>query len=153
MQTNVMMKKAGLLAIGAAAILLGACVSAAPKGAGVGAQKILPAQARQFVNINPAIRMAAAYGDRSVGMHGSFGKFPGQFETPFHTHTGAYHGIVIRGQMTNPFANGGSAKVMGPGSYWFVPANAAHQTACVSIEPCEFYFYADSAFDFTPVSK
>lgn len=105
----------------------------------------------EFQNINPAIKMAAAYGDRSKGAHGSFGRFPANFETPYHTHTGSYHGIVIKGEMTNPFDGEASPPIMRAGSYWHVPASSAHATACVSSEPCEFYFYADQAFDFHPV--
>ena len=92
--------------------------------------------------------MAAAYGDRGKGAHGSFGRFPPNFVTPVHTHTGAYHGIVIKGVMTNPFKGEESPPTMEPGSYWYVPAGSEHATACVSNIPCEFYFYADEAFDF-----
>ena len=95
--------------------------------------------------------LSAAYGNRGEGAHGSFGRFPANFATPMHVHTGAYHGIVIRGEMTNPFKGETTPPTMGPGSYWHVPAGAEHATACVSAEPCEFYFHADSAFDFTPV--
>ncbi len=52
--------------------------------------------------------------------------------------------------MTNPFAGEAEPRKMGPGSYWFVPANAVHATACVSSIPCEFYFHAAGAFDFLP---
>lgn len=111
----------------------------------------LPASEREFTNINPAIKMAHAYGNRGAGTHGSFGQFPANFITPEHTHSGAYHGIVIKGEMTNPFEDEQNPPVMVPGSYWYVPAKMAHATACVSAEPCEFYFYADGAFDFHPV--
>jgi mannose-6-phosphate isomerase-like protein (cupin superfamily) len=114
-------------------------------------EEALPAEERAFVNINPAIKMAPAYGNRAVGAHGSFGQFPANFETPLHTHTNAYHGIVIKGQMTNPFKGEQNPPVLGPGSYWYVPAMMEHSTACVSDTPCEFYFHADSAFDFKPV--
>lgn len=110
-----------------------------------------PADTLDYVNINPAIQMAPAYGDRSIGAHGSFGKFPANFETPLHIHTNAYHGIVIKGEMTNPFKGEQNPPVLGPGSYWYVPAKMEHATACVSDTPCEFYFYADSAFDFIVV--
>jgi mannose-6-phosphate isomerase-like protein (cupin superfamily) len=108
----------------------------------------LPQEIREFVNINPAIKMASAYGDRSVGAHGTFGQFPANFETPEHTHSGAYHGVVIKGTMTNPFDGDKNPPKMEPGSYWYVPANARHSTACISDTPCEFYFHADSSFDF-----
>ena len=104
-----------------------------------------------FQNINPAIKMASAYGDRSTGAHGTFGAFPPNFETPSHTHTSAYHGIVIKGVMTNPFKAEQSQPTMEPGSYWYVPASSEHITACVSIVPCEFFMYSEGAFDFLPV--
>lgn len=53
--------------------------------------------------------------------------------------------------MTNPFEGEESPPRMGPGSYWYVPAGAVHATACVSDTPCQFYFHAESGFDFTPV--
>ena len=114
-------------------------------------QVVLPKAALEFVNINPAIQMAAAYGDRGTGAHGSFGKFPAKFTTPLHTHSGAYHGVVLTGVMTNPFEGETNPPEMVAGSYWYVPAEALHATACVSETPCEFYFHALSAFDFHPV--
>ena len=113
----------------------------------------LPDSAVRFVNINPAIKMGAAYGDRGKGGHGSFGKFPADFITPFHTHSGADHGVVVAGTMTNSFKGEKNPPKMAAGSYWYVPAESVHATACVSKTPCQFYFYAASAFDFTPVKK
>ena len=110
-----------------------------------------PAASLAFENINPAISMATAWGDRGKGAHGTFGKFPGSFITPFHTHSGAYHGIVVKGVMTNPFEGETDPPKMSPGSYWYVPAEAVHATACVSETPCEFYFHAETGFDFHPV--
>jgi hypothetical protein len=103
-----------------------------------------------FNKINPAISMGGAYGDMSKGGHGTFGKFPANFITPFHTHTGAYHGMVISGTMTNPFKGEKTPPKMESGSYWYVPAGSVHATACISATPCKFYFHADSAFDFHP---
>lgn len=110
----------------------------------------LPAGELAFENINPAIRMATAWGNKGAGRHGTFGKFPAEFVTPLHTHSGAYHGVVLQGRMTNPFDGDTTPPVMGPGSYWFVPAGVVHVTACVSKEPCMFYFHAEQAFDFQP---
>ncbi len=111
----------------------------------------MSASTLQFSNINPAVQMATAYGDRSVGEHGTFGKFPANFITPIHIHTGAYHGVVIKGVMTNPFKDETSPPEMPAGSYWYVPAGSEHATACVSATPCEFYFHAEQAFDFKVV--
>lgn len=104
-----------------------------------------------YQNINPAIQMGGAYGNLSATAHGTFGKFPANFITPVHTHTFAYHGVVIGGTMTNPFGAKGEANPtqMASGSYWYVPAGMPHATACVSDEPCQFYFHSDGGFDFT----
>jgi hypothetical protein len=137
-----------LLVAAAAALPVTACAQSSFDDA----QEIaLPQSQLEYVAINPAISMAAAYGNRGDGAHGSFGQFPENFITPEHTHTGAYHGVVIRGVMTNPFKGEENPPKMGPGSYWYVPAGTPHATACVSAEPCEFYFHADGAFDFLPV--
>lgn len=136
---------------GALAIALGAFVSFAGLASDRSGEVVLTKPQLQYQNINPAIQMATAHGDRANGAHGTFGKFPANFATPFHTHSGAYHGIVIKGVMTNPFEGEKNPPRMVAGSYWHVPANAAHATACVSDEPCEFYFHAGSGFDFTPV--
>lgn len=141
------------LALLATSVLLTACANVTSGDFAPNRETVLPAEGREFVNLNPKIKMAAAYGDRSKGMHGSFGQFPANFATPFHSHSGAYHAVVIKGVMTNPFVNEADPTEMLPGSYWYVPAQAIHQTACVSEEPCEFYFYAEQAFDFTPVAK
>ncbi|MEB3799822.1 DUF4437 domain-containing protein [Flavobacterium columnare] len=89
--------------------------------------------------------------------HGNFGKFPGgqNFITPEHTHSHSYQAVVISGTMINPIGDEDpkNAKRMGPGSYWYVPANQAHTTGCVSEEPCVFYSYQSAGFDFTPTKK
>ncbi len=111
----------------------------------------LPKAQLKYVNINPAIQMADAFGDMSKGMHGTFGKFPANFDSGIHTHSGAYHGVVLKGIMTNPFKDQKDPPKMAAGSYWYVPANSVHSTACVSDIPCEFFFFADSKFDFMPI--
>ena len=106
-----------------------------------------------FEQIAPFVKMGGAWGDRSKGAHGTFGQFPGGASSPLHTHSGAYHGIVISGVMTNPFENEQNPTKMEAGGYWFVPAGVEHVTACVSKQPCLFYFHADGPFDFTPVGQ
>ena len=112
---------------------------------------VVPREDLSYFNLNPAIQMADAYGALTESGHGTFGKFPASFDSGAHTHTGAYHGIVLKGVMTNPFDGEQDPPKMVPGSYWYVPANAKHSTACVSNEPCEFFFFADGPFDFHPV--
>jgi len=131
--------------------ILSACSGNSIKSFDPKLETVKTSESLQFQNINPMIQMAAAYGDKGAGGHGTFGKFPGNFKTPEHTHTGAYHGVVIKGALTNPFNGDQNPPKMTAGSYWYVPAGIKHATACVSSTPCEFYFHADSAFDFHPL--
>ena len=149
--TNSFLKKPGISVTAVSAILLVSGMSFAGSGFDAAKEVSTPNTELKFNHINPAIQMAGAYGDMSKGAHGTFGKFPANFDAGFHTHSGAYHGIVIKGTMTNPFKDQKKPPKMHAGSYWHVPANSVHSTACVSDTPCEFYFYANSKFDFVPV--
>jgi len=57
----------------------------------------------------------------------------------------------VKGVMANPFKGQANPPKLEAGSYWYVPANSIHSTACISDTPCEFFFFADSKFDFMPV--
>lgn len=99
------------------------------------------------------IRFGKGFGEVFATAHGTFGRFPGNFTTPAHTHSHSYHAVVLQGVMINPAAGDhGPAKKMGPGSYWHVPGGAEHTTACVSEEPCVFYMHQTTSFDFTPTT-
>ena len=106
-----------------------------------------------WVEIAPFVQMADVTGNMGTGAHGTFGKFTPNSSTPLHKHTGAYHGVVVTGTMTNPFGDEKNPPKLIPGSYWYVPAGAEHVTACLSDTPCIFYFYADDKFDFIPIEK
>jgi len=110
---------------------------------------LLPEEQKDFFNVNEAIQFANAYGDRDRGAHGTFGRFPANFITPFHTHSHEYHAVVLQGVMTKPFEGGGNPTGLPAGSYWFVPAGVNHATACISKKPCEFFMYSEASFDFT----
>lgn len=107
----------------------------------------------EWMALNEAISMGVAYGNRGAGAHGSFGSFPPNFITPIHKHSHPYHAIVLWGTMTNPMGANGESEptVLGPGSYWYVPAGEPHATACISSTPCQFYFHMEHAFDFQPL--
>ena len=139
-----------LIALAALATALGTS-SATAQSFDPNAPVVKPAQTVTYQNLNEAIRMGAGFGDRGATAHGTFGTFPASFITPHHTHSTAYHGVVIEGVMTNPFnEDPADSPRMAAGSYWYVPAGAAQATACVSDVPCKFYFHADGAFDFHP---
>ncbi len=136
------------LAVGLGALVISGCAAQAISAEG---DVALPAWQRGFEPMNPMIKMAPAYGDRSKGAHGTFGQFAPNFMAPWHTHSESYDGVVISGVMTNPFAGEENPPKMGPGSYWHVPGKSVHTTACISDTPCEFYFNSKGAFDFIPV--
>jgi mannose-6-phosphate isomerase-like protein (cupin superfamily) len=110
-----------------------------------------PAAQFKFEPIAPFVKFADAFGDRAGTIHGTFAEIPPQTSSPPHTHTFAYHGVVIKGVMINPFNGEKNPPKLGPGSYWYVPASVVHRTACVSKVPCLFYTHWEGKFDFLPV--
>lgn len=94
------------------------------------------------------VEFADAFGSRETGPHGTFGKFPANFETPAHIHSHGYRAVVLQGEMTNPFDGESNPPVMTPGSFWSVSAGDNHTTACVSDTPCEFMMWGNEKFDF-----
>ncbi len=100
------------------------------------------------------VQFATVSGSTFKTAHVTFGKFPAGFGPGMHTHSNSYEAMVISGVITNPMASDkGEAKKMGPGSYWYVPANTVHNTKCVSEEPCVFVMFQSVPFDFAPVAK
>jgi len=103
-----------------------------------------------LVPISPFAKMYTVWGDREMGAHGTFGEFIPGGASPAHIHSHSYHGVVISGIMVNPFSDEtiNDTQQLESGDYWFVPAGVEHVTACVSAEPCLFYFHAEGEFDF-----
>lgn len=100
----------------------------------------------EWVEIIPGISFAAAYGQWAEGAHGKFIRFEPGAAAPMHRHSSAYRGVIIQGELTNPYP-GEEAVAMGPGDYWHVPAEMAHANECVSEEPCLFFTYGDAPWD------
>lgn len=148
--------KAAALAAPFAVVMALTSTTALADGSGHGVKadgvesKVLTAEDRDFVVAFGPVEFADAFGSRADGPHGTYGKFPGNFETPGHTHSHGYRAVVLEGQMTNPFAGEENPPVMGPGSFWSVEAGADHTTACVSDTPCVFLMWGGEDFDFVP---
>ena len=105
--------------------------------------------------VSPFARMYTVWGDRAMGAHGTVGEFIAGGESPLHTHTYSYHGVVLSGTMVNPFFDEtvDEARELIAGDYWFVPAGVDHVTACVSEEPCTFYFHSGRAIRLLATAK
>ena len=115
----------------------------------------------EYIAAAPFVSFAKGWGNMGFGPHGSFGDFAAQSAAPDHIHSETYYGVVIQGDLKNPFGEMpndeiATAKTLPAGSFWKVPANAIHTTACDGGigDNCLFYFHSRAAFDFdTDVSS
>jgi quercetin dioxygenase-like cupin family protein len=115
---------------------------------------VTPAEEVAFVAISPFAQFGPAQGDFATGAHGTFGIFGASAASPPHTHSGTYYGVVLDGDMNNPFGTEAEPPTLGPGSFWAVPADEQHVTACLSPdEECRFFFHSNGAFDFLPIDE
>ncbi len=121
----------------------------------VGTPTIVGANDVDFVEISPFARFGPAQGDFTAGEHGTFGIFGAGEASPPHTHSGAYYAVVIEGgEMSNPFGTEESPVTLAAGSFWSVPADAEHVTACLDADKeCRFFFHAAAGFDFFPLEE
>ena len=97
------------------------------------------------------VAFATVQGNREKGPHGTFVRVPAGQATPMHTHGAAYHAVVIDGHFENPIEGDDASDVtLTKGSYYYVPAGAAHITRCADDSPvdCLTFFYQEVPFDF-----
>lgn len=100
----------------------------------------------QWQTMFPGVDFAPAYGHWETEAHGKYVRFAPGTEVPMHTHTNAYHGVMISGRMANLFDGGARAEVS-PGDYWHIANARPHGHECLSKEPCLFYTYSDALWD------
>lgn len=136
------------LPVFAALLMIAVAVQAQPAEAVVVAPENV-----EWTEIVPGISFGAVYGDWSTEAHGKYVRIDPGVETPPHTHTLPYSGVVISGRVTNPYSGEEAPAEMSSGKYWYVPGGEAHTTACVSDEPCLFYTHADGAWDLEVIEQ
>lgn len=95
-----------------------------------------PIAEARFVPINPddpnSTQIAVLRGDPTTGPSDMLMRF-GRGEGVPHIHSSDYRLVVIAGAMKHAEAGAyASAPSMGPGSYWFQPANQPHVDSCLS---------------------
>lgn len=122
-------------------------LAASPLAAQTDGPAVLHVEDVEWTEVFPGVEFGAVTGDWEQGAHGKLVRFAPELASPMHTHTHAYHGIVISGTVQNPFEGEEDPPEMGPGDYWYVPGGAPHVTACASAEPCLFYTHSDHAWD------
>lgn len=107
----------------------------------------------EFDEMAPYVDMANAHGNRKEGAHGTVGKMKAGSKTPRHSHSNAYHGVVISGTMVHQFDGQENPPQLTAGSYWYVPADKIHFTTCSAYEQCVFYIHSDEEFDITEAEE
>ncbi len=101
------------------------------------------------------VAFAALQGDRFSEAYQALVRLPAGTVSPTHVKTANMYGVMLEGEMIHysQGENPGSARRIGPGSYYSIAAGTAHISACVSETPCIAFLYQDGAFDFVPVAQ
>ena len=143
-----------LIGLGLVAAACGSDDDAAFEGVPVGSMTIVDEADIEFAEISPFATFGSAQGDFTSGPHGTFGIFGPGASSPPHTHSSSYYAVVLGGEMNNPFGTETDPPTLAPGSFWAVPADNGHVTACLTTQTeCRFFFHAAAAFDFTPIDE
>ncbi|SHH84804.1 DUF4437 domain-containing protein [Marivita hallyeonensis] len=100
------------------------------------------------------VSFAPLHGDRFVDTYQALVELPAGTVSPPHVKSANMFGVLLRGEMIHYAATDDphTARRVGAGSYYSIPAGLPHISACVSDTPCLAYLYQDGAFDFVPVS-
>lgn len=133
------MNRTVILAVGCTALgfAAGLLAASAPQ------MIVTPIEGVVFKPLDPARpgspQIAVLRGDPATGPSAMLMKF-GKGDGRLHVHSSDYDLIVVKGDMKHwgPGETVASAKVLGPGSYWFQPGNQAHADSCLSDE-CLMY--------------
>jgi len=94
-------------------------------------------------------KMATVKGDPARGPHASFIKLPGGFSAPLHSHTADHDVVVVSGTLTMT-PEGGTAKKLGPGSWFEFTGKKKHVTTCDAGADCVLFIAAKAAWDLVP---
>lgn len=132
-------------------ILLTLCIAAPPAFADP-LITLMPPTALDWTTTPEGVAFAPLSGDRWTEPYFAMVRLPSGTISPVHTKSASMFGLVIEGQMTHA-APGIDATPIGPGSYFEVPAQMPHVSACVSDTDCVTMLYQDGAFDFVPVAQ
>ncbi len=137
----------------AAAALCAAQVEKAAKPAATKRAVMRTASEMKWVDIPDAkgAQQSVAWGNAEKGPHGSFAKFEGGTQIALHTHTAGSRSVVITGTMMEGL-EGQQPRELGPGSYFFIPGDLKHTTACKAGAECVIYTDWSGAFDLKPAT-
>jgi quercetin dioxygenase-like cupin family protein len=98
------------------------------------------------------VELAKLSGDPMKGAYAVFVKLSAGQQHPLHTHSSDVKAVVLSGTFTIT-PEGGVEKKIGPGGYFFVPANTKHSSACAAGAPCVMFQEGPGKFDVKPVAE
>jgi anti-sigma factor ChrR (cupin superfamily) len=133
-----------------AAVSLMAAPAEAKSPASAGKATLVGVEELKWVDVpNTPVKMATVKGDSAKGAHASFLKLPAGFSAPLHSHTADHHVAVVSGTMVLT-PEGGTAKKLGPGSWFEFTGKKKHVTACDAGADCVIYVVSKGAWDLVP---
>jgi hypothetical protein len=136
------------------AAVTAAAVAVASNKAGAKAEVNVPLQELKFEQTfgptGPGF--ATIWGDRAKGQHGTFLKLAAGAPAQTHTHAQDSYGVVVIGTM-NHVSEGRAGKLLGPGGWWFIPANMPHQSICHPGVDCLVFIHNPGPFSYAPVEE
>lgn len=143
---------AGLSVVSMAVLLRAQAEKAAKPAAGKKAV-LRTASEMKWVDVPDAkgVQQVVVWGNAQKGAHASFAKLTAGTEVPLHTHTAGGRSVVISGTMLEGL-EGQTPKELGPGSYFFIPGDLKHTTACKAGAECLIYTDWQGAFDLKPAT-
>lgn len=133
-----------------AAVSLMAAPAEAKSPASAGKATLVGVEELKWVDVpNTPVKMATVMGNSAKGAHASFLKLPAGFSAPLHSHTADHHVAVVSGTMVLT-PEGGTAKKLGPGSWFEFTGRKKHTTACDAGADCVIYVVSKGAWDLVP---
>ena len=115
----------------------------------------LPSDGLPWATTPEGAEFAALQGDRFAEPYMAMVRLPAGLASPPHVKSANMFGVVMEGTFIHTASGdeSGDSVHLGPGSYYHIPAELPHVSACVSDVPCVAFLYQDGAFDFNVVAQ
>ena len=139
-----------LAALAAGSLTAQPATAKKPAAASAAKATLVAVEELKWVDVpNTPAKMATVKGDSAKGAHASFVKLPGGFSAPLHSHTADHHVAVVSGTLEMT-PEGGTAKKLGPGSWFEYTGKMKHVTTCDAGADCVLFVVAKGAWDLVP---
>ena len=140
-----------LIVLGVAAAVVIHGPTALAREAEKGKQKeviYVSADSATFAEAMPGVSIAAIWGDRDKGAHGTFTKFAPGHDAGMHTHTSDLWIVVLKGAYL--YKDDAGEKRVGPGEFIRIPGGHKHWSGGDKTEGALFYEEGKGKFDLIP---